>query len=71
MINICEAKFSVDEYSITKKYKKELKNKLEVFREEVKPGKALHLTMITANGISHNEHYDIVTNEISGDDLFL
>lgn len=30
----------------------------------------LHLTMITANGLAHNEYWGMVQSEVVADDLF-
>jgi uncharacterized protein len=46
-INICEMKFSISEFEITKAYAKELGNKLKVFRDATKTHKTLFLTMVT------------------------
>ena len=70
VINVCEMKFSQQEYAIDAAYEKQLRNKMSVFREETSCRKALHLTMITADGIRRNEHSGIVINEITGKDLF-
>lgn len=69
-INVCEIKYTVLPFEIDSKYEMELRNKLAVFISETSCNKALHLTMISANGLKHNTHSDIVQNEISGDDLF-
>ncbi|MDO4806923.1 MAG: hypothetical protein Q4A07_06720 [Coriobacteriales bacterium] len=47
-----------------------LLNKLEAFEREVHPGKALHLTMVTADGLARNAHADIVQRELTLDELF-
>lgn len=70
VINICEIKFGNEGYRIDAEYEKQLINKLDVFRKETKVKKALHLTMITANGLIHNAHSGCVINEISDNDLF-
>mgnify|MGYP004682354145 CR=1 FL=1 len=70
VINVCEIKYTVIPFEIDSKYEMELRNKLAVFISETSRNKALHLTMISANGLKHNTHSDIVQNEISGDDLF-
>lgn len=70
VINVCEMKYSRAEYSITAAYEKELRNKLAVFEEEAKPGKALHLTLVTLNGVRRNEHYNaVVLNEVCVSDM--
>ncbi len=70
VINLCEVKFSAKEYSIDDGYAKNLRNKIEEFRNETKTRKAVHLTFITASGLVHNSHSGIVTNEVDVDDLF-
>lgn len=71
VINICEAKHSENKYSLDARDVENLANKLSSFQEETKSKKALHLTMICSNGLSHNAYSSIVTNEINGDDLFI
>ena len=70
VVNVCEMKYTSLPFEIDSKYEMELKNKLAVFVGETACNKALHLTMISANGLKHNVHSCIVQNEISGDDLF-
>ncbi|MES1219265.1 MAG: ATP-binding protein [Bacteroidota bacterium] len=55
-INICEIKFSSTEFTIDKKYAKELDNKINVFEAVTKTKKTLFLTMITTYGIKKNEY---------------
>ena len=70
VINVCEIKYTVLPFEIDLKYEMELRNKLAVFISETSCNKALHLTMISANGLKHNAHSGVVQNEITGDDLF-
>ena len=70
VINVCEIKYTLSPYEIDSKYELELKNKLEVFMSETACKKALHLTLISANGLKRNAHSGIVQNEITGEDLF-
>ena len=70
-INICEMKFSIDSFLITKKYFTELENKLKVFRTQTHTKKTLLLTMITTFGVKENEYKNLaVQNEISMGALF-
>ena len=71
VINICEIKYVEGEFRIDAPYEKQLQNKITAFRQETKTAKAVHLTMITVGGLSHNAHSGIVINEITGDELFL
>ena len=72
IINLCEIKFSINPFTITKAYDKDLRNKVAVFKESTKTRKAIFLTMITTYGLEKNEYSrSIVQNEITMDDLFV
>jgi predicted AAA+ superfamily ATPase len=71
-INICEMKFSNDEYTITKKYADELDAKVNIFRIQTRAKKTIFPTMITTYGTRKNEYYGVrVQGEVMMDDLFL
>ena len=70
VINICEMKYSKNEFTIDSSYEKDLINKLECFRKETHCKKALHLTMITSDGLTDNIHSHIVLNRIKISDFF-
>lgn len=59
-----------EQFEISKGYEERLQNKLNRFAKETRTRKSLLLTMITANGIKHNSHSDIVQKEIVLEDLF-
>lgn len=69
VINLCEMKYSNSMFEITADYYDNLINKIEVFRTETKNKKAIHLTMITLNGIKKNQYSNIVINEINANDF--
>ena len=69
IINLCEIKFSKDEFEIDADYYKNLNRKIEVFRQESKTKKIIHLTFVTFNGLAHNKYSSIVINEITKADL--
>ncbi|CAH0163330.1 hypothetical protein SRABI27_00838 [Pedobacter sp. Bi27] len=70
-INICEVKFSIMSFEITKSYEKELVSKLKVFQYQTRTRKALFLTMITTYGVANSERYPgLVQKEITMDVLF-
>ncbi len=71
VINICEIKYVEGSFRINASYEKQLQNKVTSFRRETAAVKAIHLTIITGSGLSHNAHSGIIMNEITGDDLFL
>ena len=70
IINLCEAKYTDNEFVIDSEYQDELINKAEVFREETGTDKAIHITLITVKGLKRNEYSDVVQNIITGDDMF-
>lgn len=69
-INICEMKFSQNEFEITSDYEQKLRNKLSAFSELTKGRKSLQLTMVTTYGIKKNKHSGIVAKSITLDQLF-
>jgi hypothetical protein len=70
VINICECKFSNDEFVIDKATDKDLRNKISTFRRETKTRKACHLTMITTYGVKQNSYSANVQSQVTLDDLF-
>jgi hypothetical protein len=70
VINICEMKFSIDDFTIDKKYAAELKNKIKTFREETATKKAIFLTMITTFGVMNNQYASIPQHNFTMDILF-
>lgn len=70
-INICEMKFSSNEFILEKKYAEELENKLSVFKRQTKTTKTIFLTLVTTFGIKHNEYVaKLIHNDIQMDALF-
>ena len=47
IINLCEIKYSINEFVIDKKTDINIRNKISVFKNEVGTRKAINLTMIT------------------------
>lgn len=70
-INLCEMKFSKEEFLIDKKYAIQLDNKVNVFRSQTNTRKTIFLTMITTFGVQKNQYYTgRVVKEIVMDNLF-
>lgn len=70
-INICEMKFSLNDFEITKSYSKELEQKIRVFRERTKTRKSIFLTMVTTYGISNWDNYaGLVQSQVTMDAIF-
>ena len=70
VINVCEMKYSMSEFTIDADYERELRNKKSVFIETTKTRKAVHLTMVTTYGVRQNSHSGVVQSEITLEDLF-
>ncbi len=71
VINLCEMKFSINQFVIDKKYSDELRNKMGTFKTETKTRKSIFLTLITTYGIQANVHsIGLVQNDIQMESLF-
>ncbi|HEY4285717.1 MAG TPA: ATP-binding protein [Puia sp.] len=70
-INVCEMKFSVSDFEITKSYVTELEQKLKIFKNATKTKKTLFLTMITTYGVKNSDTFPgLVQQEATMDALF-
>ena len=70
VVNLCEMKFSDDMYSIDNEEDKKLRRRKKVFKEVTKIRKAIHTTMITTYGVTHNAYWNNIQSEVNLDDLF-
>lgn len=70
VINLCEMKFSINEYTIDKDYDLVVRNKLETFRQMTGTKKTLQMTMITTYGIRQNKYSGLIQSQVTLDDLF-
>ncbi|MBI4649662.1 MAG: ATP-binding protein [Bacteroidia bacterium] len=71
VINICEMKFSVGEFTIDKKYAGILRNKINAFKTETRTRKAVFLTIITTYGTKMNDYSSgLIQNNLTMDCLF-
>ncbi len=70
VINLCEIKYSINEYVVDKQEDASLRNKMEVFRLSTHCKKTLQLTMITTFGIQKNKYSQLITSQVVLDDLF-
>ena len=71
VINVCEIKYSINEYIIDKEYDLTLRNKVDSFRRVTGSKKTIQLTMITTYGVKKGKYSGIVQKEILLDDLFI
>lgn len=70
-INICEMKFSMDIFTIDKRYASDLQYKLSTFTEVTKTRKNIFLTLVTTFGVKNNEHkLNLVQQDVTMDALF-
>ena len=70
VISLCEIKYSVHEFEIDKAYDLKLRNKIEAFRRETGTTKTLQLVMITTYGIRKNKYSNLVSGQVTLEDLF-
>ena len=70
VVDVCEIKFSNTPYAITKAYDAVLRNKLAAVATCFPSRFAVHLIMITSNGLVRNAYSGIAQNEVVADDLF-
>lgn len=70
IINLCEIKFYNKEFTITKSYAKQLRNKRGTFQDISKTKKLVFLTMITTFGLKENEHSLMIDNSLTMEVLF-
>jgi len=70
VMNICEMKYSSDEYIIKPQYAKDIKNRMAMFRAAEKTKKDLRCTFVTTFGVKKSPSSDIVASEVMLEDLF-
>jgi len=70
LINLCEIKFSSEEYTITKSDYDSFRRKRSIFVNSTKTKKAVQTTLITTFGIKRNTYSSEIVSEVTMDDLF-
>jgi uncharacterized protein len=72
VINLCEIKWSISEYIITKSYSTALRQKTALFKHYTGTKKQVFFTLISTYGLLPNEHSkSLVDKELTLNDLFL
>ncbi len=71
VINLCEMKFSIDKYEITKDYADKLRDRRLDFKESTQTKKSIVTTFVTTFGVHHGKHSSIVDKDLILDDLFV
>lgn len=70
IINICEIKYSIEPYEITREYDEKLRHKIALFSSETNTRMSIVMTFISTFGILQNIYSGDVQNSITADDLF-
>ena len=70
VINICEIKYSSEQYVITKDYEHHMIDRISLFRHCTHTRKSLVNTFITTYGVKKNIHSTSIQKEVTMDDLF-
>lgn len=63
-------KFVNGTYSISPDYASYMQSRAEAFKVLTGTGKSIHLTMVTSDGVEHNEGWQSIQSEVMLDDLF-
>ena len=71
VMNLCEMKYSQDEYAISGAYAETIRERTSLFRKVTKTKKALRRTFITTFGVKNNTYSDMVDNQLKTSDLFI
>ena len=72
VVNLCEVKFSEDEYIITKNYNADLRRKRSIFKHVTKTKKAVVTTLITTYPAIQNKYYsEEIHSEVTMEDMFV
>ena len=70
VINLCECKFSKQEYSLTHEDEMSIANKVERVAEVSSKHKSIHVVLVTTFGVVNNAYIDVVQCVITAKDLF-
>jgi hypothetical protein len=71
VINLCEMKFSIRPFTITKSYAETLATKIDAFKEQTKTKSAIYLTLVTTFGLVSNSYASsMIQNDLEMDILF-
>ncbi|MAT53524.1 MAG: ATPase [Saprospirales bacterium] len=70
VVNLCEMKFSLYPFSITREYADKLRNKIAAFKMATKTRKSIFITMVTTFGLMQTPYAYMAQNEIEMNALF-
>ena len=70
IINVCEMKFTSEEYSMSAEEARKLNRRMELFRSATKTKKGLMPTLISCYGLKRNANSAMIQAEVTLNDLF-
>ena len=70
VINLCEMKYSIGEYAITKRVDEGIRHKVGDLQLVTKTKSSIHVTLVTPYGLKENSYSGSIQAVITGDDLF-
>lgn len=70
VINLIEAKFSIDSYTITRSYADILRKKVAEFIEETKTKKSVWLIMVSVFGLDSSPYNNLIQKDLAMDIFF-
>lgn len=69
VVNLCEMKFYREEFRVTKEYNKKLNHRANLLMEGLPKRKVIHMTLVTTEGLVHNEYQSAFQKVITLEDL--
>lgn len=70
VLNLCEMKYSINKYTITKKDDESLRNKIFAIKNASKTNYSIHPVLVTTYGLSDGMYSGIIQSVITAEDLF-
>ncbi len=70
VINMCEIKYSSDDFAVNKTYYRTILGRQERLMREASPKMTIHSTLITTFGLKENEYSGVFVRVITMEDLF-
>jgi len=70
-INLCEMKFSDNEYTFDAEQESKLRNRRTAFKLDTQTTKSVHTTLVTTYGLRKNSHSGVVQSVVTMDNLFV
>ena len=69
VVNMCEIKYTSEEFTVTKSYDLVLRNRAALLREKIPKKKVVHSILITTYGLKRNEYSSDFINVVTMKDL--